>query len=510
MNIKIIKSKVNNLFLANKALLLLNFCVLCYIAGSVRETAIRYQLELFDYALLVLVDHYYVLYCLLPILLIIITKHIRNSSDIEKVRYRNINQMMRVEISSFTAWLSLYLLSSLLIVLLIGLPTFKPNLFAGTFSGGNHDEILLLLDAYASFSRMPIVSILTALLYHVFGLTTLTALLSLVNNKIHQRATISVAVIILILTFIGFHTSLSNQFPILFFSNYIIFHRGLFINGAPSFFLTVITGLGIILIAHGYRPPKMKASMLKELTISRKMKLTTMLVIVGLILIDYFQLNYERNLNSREIVIRLMLGTNTEFRSFIGWIKSSLIYYLPIFFVGLSVSKINQYQELPVFMRFESYAKLNWNILLQYVSYILRYAGCFLGGLIVMFLIGNNSSFMSKALYESFGVQLTTFLFIGCVLVFMLTMMFNLILFLFVVKVTNEIVAFVGIIVLSFISYLVPGLSFLNINPGILTIFEDIQQTFPLLHIKITLMTIFIIAFLGLEKRKIHACNQTH
>jgi len=100
MNGKIIKSKVINLFLANKALLALNFCVLCFVAGSARATAITYHLGLFDYALLVLVDHYYVLYCLLPIMLVIITKHLRSLSDIEKIRYRNTNQMMRIEILS--------------------------------------------------------------------------------------------------------------------------------------------------------------------------------------------------------------------------------------------------------------------------------------------------------------------------------------------------------------------------------------------------------------------------
>jgi len=511
MNIKIIKSKVINLFLANRALLFLNCCVLCYVAGSARATAITYQLGLFDYALLVLVDHYYILYCVLPILLIIITKHIRSSSDIEKIRYPNINQMMRVEILSFTVWFSIYLLSSLLIVLLIGLPTFKPNLFTGTFSGSIHDEILLLLGAYASFSRIPIISILAALLYYVFGFTTLTALLSLVNNKVRQSATISIAIVILILTFIGFHTSLSNQFPILFLSNYIILHRGLFINGFPSFLLTVLTGIAIILFALGYRPPKLlRISILHELTISRKMKLTTLLFIVCLILIEYFQLVYEGNFNYRDIAIRLMLGTNTEFRSFIGWIKTSLIYYLPLFFVGLSVSKIKQYQELPVFMRFESFAKLNWNILLQYISYILKYASYLGGFLIAMFLIGNHFSPMSKALYESFGIHLTPSLFMGCILVFIITMMFNLALFLFVSKVTNETVAFVGILTLSFVNYLVRDLRLLNINPGILTIFEDLQQDRSSLYFKIALMTVISICFFCFEKRKSHAYHQTH
>jgi hypothetical protein len=507
MNIK----KVINLFLANRALLFLNFCVLCYVAGSARATAITYHLGLFDYALLVLVDHYYVLYCLLPILLVIITKHLRSLSNIEKIRYRNINQMMRVEILSFTTWFTFYLFSSLLIVLLIGLPTFKPNLFAGNFSGSSHNEILLLLREYASFSRIPIVSILAALLYYVFGFTTLTALLSLVNIKISQGATISVAVLILILTFVGFHTSLSHQFPILFLSNYIILHRGLFINGLPSFLLTFLTGLGIILFALGYRPPKlMRVSILNELTISRKMKFTTLLFIICLILIEYFQLVYEGKFYYRDISIRLMLGTNTDFRSFIGWIKTSLVYFLPLFFVGLSVSKIKQYQELPVFMRFESFANLNWKILLQYISYILKYASYLGGFLIAMFLIGNHSSPMSKALYESFGIHLTTSLFMGCILVFIITMMFNLALFLFVSKVTNETAAFVGMLTLSFVNYLVRDLRLLNINPGILTIFEDLQQGISSLYIKIALMTVISICFFCFEKRKIHAYHQTH
>lgn len=506
MNGKIIKSKVINLFLANKVLLFLNFCVLCYVAGSARAIAITYQLGLFDYALLVLVDHYYVLYCLLPIMLVIITKHLRSLSDIEKIRYRNSNQMMQVEILSFTTWFAFYLFSSLLIVLLIGLPTFKPNMFAGNFGGSSHNEILLLLGEYATFSKIPIISILVALLYYCFGFTTLTAILSLINNKKGSRDSVSAAVVILVLTFIGFHTSLSEKLPILFLSNYIIFHRGLFINGLPSFLLTVLTGLGIILFALGYRPPiNPRKSLLSELTISRKMKQISFLFISGLILIEYFQLVYEGNFNFRDLAIRFMLGTNTDFRSFIGWIKICLIYFSPLFFVGVSISKIKQYQELPIFMRFESIANLHWNILRQYAAFVLQYAGFIAVFLTILFIFGKNSSPMSVALYESFGIQLSIPHFIGNIFVFIITMFFNLALFLMISQVANETVAFIGLISLSFINFLVPGINFFEINPGILMFLENIRQGVSLLSIKVAFMLSISIGFFILAKRRIHA-----
>jgi len=506
MNSKIIKSKVINLFLANKALLALNFCVLCFVAGSARATAITYHLGLFDYALLVLVDHYYVLYCLLPIMLVIITKHLRSLSDIEKIRYRNTNQMMRVEIFSFTAWFTFYLFLSLLSVLLIGLPTFKPNMFAGNIGGCSHNEILLLLGEYAAFSRIPIISILVALLYYGFGFTTLTAILSLINNKKGSRDSVSAAVVILVLTFIGFHTSLSEKLPVLFLCNYIIFHRGLFMNGLPSFLLTVLTGLGIILFALGYKPPTIaRKSLLSELTVSRKMKQIIFLFISGLILIEYFQLVYEGNSNIRDLAIRFLLGTNTDFQSFIGWIKICLIYFSPLFFVGVSISKIKQYQELPIFMRFESIANLHWNILWQYAAFVLQYAGFIAVFLTTLFIFGKNSSPMSVALYESFGIQLTIPHFIGNIFVFIITMLFNLALFLMISQVANETVAFIGIISLSFVNLLVPGIHLFEINPGILMFLETIQQGVDWLLIKIALMLGVSIGFLIFVRRRIHA-----
>lgn len=511
MIIKIIKSKMINLFLANRALLLLNFCIICYVSGSARSTAISYGLGLFDYALLVLADHYYVLYCLLPIMIVVITKHIRNLNDVEKIRYRSITQMMQVEIISFTSWFGLYLLASLIIVLLIGLPTFKPNLYAGDFRPNSHNEILLLLGEYKAFSRLPIISILAALLYYCFGFTTLTALLSLVNNKKGPRETISVAVIVLVLTFIGFHTALSNELPLLFLSNYIILHRGLFLNGLPAFLLTFLAGLGIILFALGYRFPKLKTtSILNELTVSRKMKRITILFIIFLFLIEYFQMRYEGDFNVRDIAIRLVLGTNLEFRSFIGWIKISLIYLLPIFFVGISISKIKQYKELPIFMRFESFGRLRWKILIEYATFLLQYAG-FLGiFLIAMFLIGSDSSPLSLALKEAIGINLATRHFIGYTLVLILTMMFNLVLFLILSKLTNETAAFVGIVLLSFVNFLVPGIKLLEINPGILMFFENLQQGETNLYFKVVVLALITVIFFGLAKRRMYANNQTY
>jgi hypothetical protein len=507
---RIIKSKIRSITLANRALLFLNFCVLCFVCGSTRTTAISLGLGLFDYALLVLVDHYYVLYCLLPIMLVVITKHIRSMSDIEKVRYQSATQMMQVEILSFISWFGLYLLVSLGVVLLVGLTTFKPNLYATDIGTTGHNEILLLLSEYKDFSVFPVISILTALLYYCFGFATLTALLSLINNIKGLRDTISAAVIILVLTFIGFHTPLANKLPVLFLNNYLILHHGLFLNGLPAFLMTLLVGSGIILYAMGVRLPTIEtASILDELTISRKTKRIVALFIISLIAIEVFQMLYEANLYPRDLVIRLMLGSSGEFRSFLGWIKISLIYLFPLFFIGVSISKVNQYKELPIFIRYGSFGKLRWRILVRYTGFLLLYVGLLATFLCVLFFIGNSSSPYNLLLEENIGSAFTPAHFIAYLIVFLISMVFNLVLFLVLSMLFNETAAFVSILLISFAAFLAPGFSFLDINPGILSFLESLQQGKSLLAIRVSVFALISAIYFGLAKRRTYANNQS-
>jgi hypothetical protein len=72
-------------------------------------------------------------------------------------------------------------------------------------------------------------------------------------------------------------------------------------------------------------------------------------------------------------------------------------------------------------------------------------------------------------------------------------------------QVANEIVAFVGIIFLSFVNLLVPGIHLFEINPGILIFLETLRQGVAWLLIKIALMLGVSIGFLFFVRRRIHA-----
>lgn len=158
-------------------------------------------------------------------------------------------------------------------------------------------------------------------------------------------------------------------------------------------------------------------------------------------------------------------------------------------------------------MRYESFGRFRWKILEQYAAYFLQYAGILGIFLIAMFLIGSDSSPLSLALKEAIGINLTTRHFIGYTLVMILTMMFNLVLFLILSKLTNETAAFVGIVLLSFVNFLVPGFKLLEINPGILMFFEELQQGETLLYIKVVVLILIIVVVFGLSKRRIYANN---
>lgn len=512
MTLRILRNKITRITSDNRFLLLVNLFILCFVCGTTRAPAMNLGLGLFDYALVVFVDHYYVLYCMLPILLIVITRYLRGISEVEQIRYQSNKAVIKTELISFVSWFGLYILFSLIVVLSVGLTAFEPKLTAANYEIDPYHETLLLLNAYRSLSNFPIVSIFTAMLFYCFGFAVLVSLLALIKARKGIKNMISISILVLVLTFIGFHTQLNQLIPPLFFNNYLILHHGLFLNGHVSFFLILVVGTAIILYALGYRPPVIETgSLLDELTITKKSKLISFLLPVGLMAIEFFQLVYEKNPNLRDLAIRLLLGSSRNFPSFIGWLKLSLIYLLPLFFIGISISKITRYQELPIFIRYRSFGNLRWEILKRYGRYLLFYGAVISIILLIFFLTGNDSSILSVQLIENLGIALTPTIFLLYLFCFLGRMLSSLVLFLVISEIANETAAFVIILILSFVAFIAPNLVILNIHPGILSFLENLSEgRMRFLVVKASISAMIPALYFGFAARRKYAANQPH
>lgn len=509
MNKRRFRVKLGRIAASNSILLAFNFIVFAFVCDANRLQASYLNLKLFDYVLLALTDHYYVLYCLLPVMLVVISRYLINISDIERLRYQSDKQLMRVEVLAFLAWFALYILLHAVIAIVMGIRTLPANLFATTVASAGTDETLLLLSNYTALSPISLVSILAALVYYCFGFGTIISLLSIVRHRRGINDTIVAAVAMMVLTFVGFSTGLTFKFPYIFPNNYIILHHSLIVNGLIPFMIMLFIGAGVISYGLGFRLSiTYKATVLDELAITRRMKLYTALFILAVLTLEITQMLYEGSFNPRDLFFRLLLGSSQRFSSFFSWLKLSLFYLLPLFFIGMSLSKITQMKELPIFIRYGSFPKLNWEILSRYFGFYLRYLGVLIVLMTALFFLGDSESTYAQVLVRDTGYVFTTGTFLGFMVAFAVGMVFYLSFFLIIGHFFSGLVAFVATLVLSFILFLAPRLDVFGLNLGVLSYHERIEKgNLPVIVVMVVLAAVSI-GYLGIAKWRTYAHNQ--
>ena len=114
------KESIFRICWSSRVLLFVNFCTLCFLCGFELEPFQKQNSGLGEYILAILTNHYYVLYCMLPVLFIIIAKYIKTIQDMEAVRFQNAFCQIRVLALRFSGWLCVYLLCHVLLPCAIG------------------------------------------------------------------------------------------------------------------------------------------------------------------------------------------------------------------------------------------------------------------------------------------------------------------------------------------------------------------------------------------------------
>ena len=511
MNKKVILQKVRHLIKNNSILLVLNAIVLLIIAFGKAGYLSGTNIYVFDYVLLTIIDHYYALYCIFPILFIIIIKYFRQTSDIESIRYPNRLSQQRINLISLAISIILYFLATFIIISIVGLFYFRANLSANIITNPGFDDFIILQTLHKAITPYPLVSILFVIIFYCFGFFVLSCVLSIVHREKGLHATIVTGVLIFILAFIGFQVDAVNIFPFLFFGNYIIFHRSLFINGFPSFILILLTGLGIILYCFCPilidKKQRWKRSILNEFTISRQTSFISFIILVILFILEILLLQYSEFFNARNIPLSLMAGPGNGEWSFIGWTKVAIIYLLPLFFVGQSLSKIEQYHELPIFIRFKSFANLRWQIIKSYFSFTFAYVMILIATFLLMFLLGSETSSLHKFIVEIIPINFSAGHFAMFLLFFLGNMMFNLTLYLVLSQRLKSITVFILFLAYAFLIGLIPNGFYADFTPGLLRFLTLYNTNLSILGLRFILALILTITYLISLKRRSYVNN---
>jgi len=471
--------KINkNILLAkikeNYRILLLNFIVLCFIAGSNIPTYQQYDISMWDFILLNLTDHYYVLYCMIISLIVIISKDIKDINYTQQLRYKNIFAYNLSRIRYFLAFLNLYFLAHILILLLIGALNFKNTTSISPIRLEGYSEIVDLYNRYINIFDNIILANFAVIIYFIFGFTVLYALLTKINQNKGYKNTIVSAIIIYILTYIGFKTDLKTKLPVLFFNNYILLHHGLIVNGLFKFILVI--AIGILIILFSVVKPKTIAKTnksFKELIINRKDIAISFIVLLAIYLLNYIKNIGNMDFSIRDLALLTMFGSSTSENSFISWLSLTIINTSPIFILGVSKSRLRNYFNEPLLIRFKNNEDFKYNIRKIHFFYILFYITIVILINYISFFIGKSSSLNTNFLKEMYGMIFDLGILSKYNVGFAINLLFCFGLFYILSSFIGEVFSMVVILLSKFIFFFLSSYDLLKINYGIVNLLED-------------------------------------
>lgn len=498
--------KYKKIFVENSMLLLINFGVLCFLCGSILREYREMDMGVWGYVLSTLSNHYYILYCVFPILLIITARHIRNASDIERIRYRNSFQQIKMSTKSFIEWLALYMLAHLLVAFVIGIRTFGLSVHLKNIETAGYDELVLILNMYSKYFHNLVFAVLANVGYFLFGFAMLVALLSYVNYKYKYRNMLILSVFIYIFTFIGFKTDLKMIVPIICFDNFILLHHGLFVNGTAKFLLTVLFAVLVIQFCFGKRF-KFDDYGLEHFIISKKEKILSCIIVFILFLLELFRTIGDQDFNFKDVIITGLFGTNENYVSFVPWLRLTILYLTPLFFIGVSDSRMKKYGQAPILIRFKNKLEFECKLINEYIKYICLYTGFVYVIGNVLYFLGNFGTHDEMYLIRAFNVHFTYGILNMYFVIFLVNLMFDFFIFKIIAEFTHAIASVLVVLFCKFIFFMVPIANIFDLNFGMVNLFDGLKNKYEL-GIKIfTVAIVSVIYFIVINTRRLKHGN---
>ncbi len=492
---RIFKYKIKDIFMNNKYILLFNLWVFLFMSSLNVRNIKLINGEISEYIISCLIDHYYVLYCMLPILIIITSKYIKSIRYDEKIRYKSIYCHVRKEVLGFIIWFIIYIFIHVILLCFLALLFFDKFSSVKLIEIRGYDELIFLLTKYLDFFGNNILAILSIIGYYIFGVSVFICLLEKINSVKGYKFAIKISLLIFFVTFIGFKTNLSKYVPILWFNNYILFHHALFVNGAIKFLIVLIFGMSLSMYCLGFCQKKFfRRKILDKLTFPRKYKFIMVGFVYGLVFVGLLKGFSSGKFNIDYFILTIFGGNSLQHKSFVLWSKINVIYMLPLLFIAISMSKIKNYRELPIFVRYKNKACLDYAILINYSKALITYFVAMFFVFCIALSFKNNCAIQSGIVLEG-NIVIATSTYINFCCIFLLQLFFNFVVFYLICELVNETFGFIFIIIYSYGIFLISELNIFDMNLGIFQYSELLAIDKEVFYFRILLMFLTVVSF---------------
>lgn len=488
--------KCKRIFFENRILLLINFGALCFLCGSVLREYREVNMGILGYTLSILTNHYYILYCVFPILLIIIARHIRNVTDIEMIRFGNAFQQIKMSVESFIQWLIVYITLHLVITFVIGIRTFGFSIHTQNIKVKVYDELIEILNMYIEYFGNSVFAVILNVGYFLFGFTVLIALLSYINYRYKYRNVILSSVFVYIMTFIGFKTEIKTIVPLVCFNNFILLHHGLFVNGLAKFLLNILFGVLLIQFCFGKFVKNNKYSF-NNFIISKKEKYVSVIVVLILFLLELLRTMGNVDFNVKDVIITTLFGANENYVSFIPWLRLTIFYLTPLFFIGIADSRMKKYGQAPILIRTKSKLNFERKLMGVYLRYIFLYTFFVYALVSIFYFMGGIGIRGEEYLVSTFNINFTYGILSMYFVIFLVNLIFDFVIFRILCKFTNGIVPLLLILFFKFVFFMVPTSNLFDLNFGMSSLFDGINNKYELL-IKVVIVSVLIVIYFAI------------
>lgn len=365
-------------------LIVIDILVYSFICGTNLQLAKETGMTCFEYVLHCISNHYFILYFLLIAYMLIITRYLRQTQDIQIVRYVNKKRWMRIELLSLLLFSILFSGIHLTIPYVIGI--LKLPFSAGFTVSAKTDvwsEMMDLLIEYGKWFSSSVIASICVCLFLAIGLWLISIVLRKVLTEYGMIAVLILMGGIVINTFVGLKTSMDDvAFP-LFINKYLILHHALFSNGWIGVLLIVcVPCVLFFLFSFNLRPLFKKGRapgnderpfIMISLFSRANMKRMTGIVLLYCLINAVSLMFIEKAPGVADYFLYMFIGGSGKSITIRDLLSYIFMIGIPIYFIAVYEEKIRTYHSTPLLIRYGEISRLENAIRKAEVRFLLMY-----------------------------------------------------------------------------------------------------------------------------------------
>lgn len=392
---KIVKNIIKNnirryVYDIRKVVVLIIFAFFCV---SELRIAKMSNMSLCEYMLLVMGNHYYVIYFMFMSYIFFSFESIKQETTLLNIRLKKIKWIYLSQLFSVLIQTVIFVMAHVLIAFLIGITKFEfSNQFKSLPIDGYYNDTLQFVFAYGQYMNSPVVACIMTVIFLIVGLTTVSVFVYVIQNIFEKKAAILFVGILILDIMIGFKMGIKGVAEIFFYNNYFIFHHALFQNGYGAVVVNFI--IEIVLIVCLYYLTKLKKGNKIThqkgnitYTMNREAYVVSVIfVFLYIVLNVIYMVHLVDKMTGIDILFINLLGYSSKMFDFMEFIRYIIFFIIPVFFVGTIVEKERNLYQGQVAIRYGNKRKWERKLERNINRYILGYMFLFLMLIMVMAL----------------------------------------------------------------------------------------------------------------------------